>query len=65
MYTNCFGKGVITIQQYTMNPLSAAVSRKCDDVVGWGSGNKCTSLLLLRVGTCVRLITMEMSTVVK
>ena len=61
----CCNQGVITIQPYTMTPLSAAVSRKCDGVVGWGQWLQMHLTHTTRDGTCVRLITMEMSTVVK
>ena len=59
--------GGITIQPYTMTPLSAAVSRKSDGVVGWGQWLQIhfTLSLTTHVCTCERLITMEMTRVVK
>ena len=46
----CSGGGdqdIITIQTFTITPLSATVSRKCVGVggKGWGSGCKCISIL--------------------
>ena len=57
---------VITVQTSTMTPLSATVSRKCVGVGGCGGAVVTNAFTLTtRVGTCVRLITMEMSTYVK
>ena len=57
---------VITIQTSTMTPLSAAVSLKCVGVGGCGGQwLQMYFTLTTCVGTCVRLITMEMKTYVK
>ena len=58
---------VITIQTSTMTPLSATVSRKCVGVGGCGGAGVTNAFhsYNARVGTSMRLITMEMSTNIK
>ena len=58
---------VITIQKSTMTPLSVTVFRTCDGVCVWGGSvvTNANFTLTTRVGTCVPLMKMEMSTDVK
>ena len=57
---------VITIQTYTMTPLSATVLLSVSVLAGAvGQWLQMHFTLTTRVGTCVRLITMEMSTYLK
>ena len=48
-----------------MTPLSTAVFRKFDGVVGWGKWLQMQFTFTMRVGTCVCLIIMEMGSVDK